>query len=267
MLGRIRHLLAHRFRNGRLGRWFLDDLPVSTRSPDPARPDPVATRRLARTLASFDVRGPEASMSLRHYDGGDFIDIGAHEGSYCYLLATKARPGTVFAAFEPAPFCHPLLLHNLATLADLHPHVRFIPIALPAGNGGSCEFTFPMGTNFHPRVLSRPAGAPPPDPELVAKSLAFEARAATVDETVAFLGIRPSFIKVDVEGAEVFVIEGMTTTLARLRPTLLVEIHPGLQPYPEAPDRIVEILKSHAYAKVEETRSAVVCQQVWKPAG
>ena len=262
MPGIIRRLtgtLAGHLRHGRFGRWLLDDFPTRVHNAGGSRQ--IATRRVSVMLRSFRVDAAEPAMTLRHYDGGDFLDVGAHHGGYCFLLAEHAKPGSVFVAFEPAPVCFPFLSHNLATFGDLYPHVRFVPVPLPVGNGGECEFTYPMGQDYHPRVVSRTQGAAPSSSPGVTAT----ARAVSVDETVAFLGVKPSFIKVDVEGAEVFVVEGMRSTLERLQPTIMLEFHPGFQPSPDCPARIHAVFAQAGYRMLEEVDSHVARQQIWKP--
>jgi Methyltransferase FkbM domain len=46
----------------------------------------------------------------------------------------------------------------------------------------------------------------------------------TVDAQVEAAGLRPSVIKIDVEGGELAVVSGMKRTLERHRPVLLVEV-------------------------------------------
>jgi len=52
-----------------------------------------------------------------------------------------------------------------------------------------------------------------------------EVSTTTVDAFVAASRLRPDFIKIDVEGAESRVFDGMSETLTQCRPVLLIEIH------------------------------------------
>lgn len=49
-------------------------------------------------------------------------------------------------------------------------------------------------------------------------------RQTTIDELVKETGLKPAFIKIDVEGYEGEVLEGATATIESLRPILLIEI-------------------------------------------
>ena len=48
----------------------------------------------------------------------------------------------------------------------------------------------------------------------------------TLDDEVRELGLVPTFVKIDVEGAELDVLKGAAHVLARHRPRLLLSLHP-----------------------------------------
>jgi FkbM family methyltransferase len=54
------------------------------------------------------------------------------------------------------------------------------------------------------------------------------------------LGLDPDFVKIDVEGAELGVLEGLAETIAASRPVLMIERS-------DAVDRVVELLGDHGY--------------------
>lgn len=66
----------------------------------------------------------------------------------------------------------------------------------------------------------------------------------TLDELIKEGNPEPDFIKIDVEGAEEFVLQGASALLQRKRPLLMIEVHsPGIG------KRCLEILKKH-YSKI-----------------
>jgi len=49
-------------------------------------------------------------------------------------------------------------------------------------------------------------------------------RTTTVDRHVESTGVRPTFIKIDAESAELAILEGMERTIAQVRPIISVEV-------------------------------------------
>ena len=246
----MRHKFSTAIRRTPVGGWLLDELPVPVR--DGCGGHRWTTRRLARVTQVFGMDGEEATTSLQHYTGGDVLDVGAHWGAYCFLLAPKASLGAVFCALEPAKPAYRVLQHNLAALADLYPDLCFVAIPLAAGNGGACKFTFPMGEHYHPRVVSEDATKG-------------SMRTLRVVDIVARFSLRPTFIKVDVEGAEVFVVEGMEETLRTQRPVLMIEMHPQFQPQEDSLESLNQRLEKCGYRKAHTVDCAVSRQELWLP--
>ena len=59
----------------------------------------------------------------------------------------------------------------------------------------------------------------------------------------------PLLIKVDVEGAELIVLQGAVELLSQRRPTLLLSVHPGFLPrFGASTDDVVALLRKHGYA-------------------
>jgi FkbM family methyltransferase len=81
----------------------------------------------------------------------------------------------------------------------------------------------------------------------------------TLDELVSRLGLtRLDRVKIDVEGAELGILQGGLETLRRFRPFLLIEDHGDTLPFVAAmgiPQRCLELLRGLGY-QVEVTRHA-----------
>ena len=182
--------------------------------------------------AVIDVGGPRLRLDLREslqrdflfglYDrrelqlvreqarDGDFVDVGAHVGLYA-LTAARATPGRVLA-LEPNPAARAQLEHNVALNNATNVIVR--PIAASA-QPGRAQLHVPRthDPSFSSLGGGRFSEAEPIDVEVT-----------TVDAEVEAHGLQPAFVKIDVEGAELDVVAGMTRTLREHRPTLLVEV-------------------------------------------
>jgi FkbM family methyltransferase len=135
---------------------------------------------------------------------GDFVDAGANIGYYALYAAPCVR--RVFA-FEPNPATLPDLRANAAR-AD---NVEVVPMALFSRPG---RMPLDPGTESEVSRLAPSGGGP----------ATVEVEVTTVD---AFFASRPdarlSGLKIDVEGADLAVLEGAKATVARDRPLVLTE--------------------------------------------
>lgn len=162
-----------------------------------------------------------------------FIDVGAECGFYTYL-ASKVMPyGSVIYAIEPQ-------LERFNTLESVYgdtPNIKFINAALSSQEGiadlyavhtdghqissGSMDKDFSQ-VKFHGSTCEAIITG-----ELYENSSikSFKAKTITMDKLLD-LGINIDLIKMDIEGAEVFALEGMQKTLSQGNAKVLMQIHP-----------------------------------------
>ena len=153
-------------------------------------------------------------------DNRDVFDVGAYFGMLALLFAKHAER---VVAFEPSPANREALERNLAVNPSLAGRVHVRPFAV-SDREGSVEMTFDgvQSTNQIKTEGVRLWSNAENLPVTTAKTIPLD---AMIDETPDGLPWRPGFIKIDVEGAEGLVLAGVSETLRRFRPSLLVETH------------------------------------------
>lgn len=133
------------------------------------------------------------------------IDIGANQGVLLSIFAGVASGGA-HMAFEPVP--------SLAcSLAVRFPHVDVRQVALSNDRG---QTQFVVHTELPSRSSLRAVGYPPDETKTITVEM------DRLDDALPS-GYVPDLIKIDVEGAELLVLEGGTKTLEGARPLLLFE--------------------------------------------
>ena len=210
----------------------------------------VGALRMHRLWLSHPDLVRESQRALDAYDGGDVIDVGAFHGWYTLLLGAKARPGDRLVSLEPDADALPALLRTLAAASDALPEVLTWALPCAVGDGTALQVSRPDGPEGHPRF----AGGGDGDPTL------------TIDGLVATAGLRPRFVKVDVEGAEWFVVQGMRETLREHRPVVLLEVHPRWQPRTGTIAEMETLLRDAGYHVDVLDRTDVAERQLWRVA-
>ncbi len=152
----------------------------------------------------------ELDLVREHLGDGDFVDVGAHIGLYTVAAALHGK-GRVLA-FEPNPSARAQLTANIA----LNECTNVIVVPKAVGDApGSALLHVP--TTPDPSFSSLAGGR-------FAEGDPIDVEVTTVDAEVEAAGLRPSVVKIDVEGGELAVVGGMQRTLERDRPVLLVEV-------------------------------------------
>lgn len=166
-----------------------------------------ADARQHEGILDLDVR--KTDVCLEHCKRFDLaLDIGAHYGAVSCLLSRRFKR---VVAFEPVPDTYEILLRNVEVLSNVEPK----PYAL-----GAEEAQLYFETAITHSQLSRVI--------LPNESPAFGAKSARVGPVEAkrldSLGLKDvSFIKIDVEGFELDVIEGGLDTILASRPLIQIE--------------------------------------------
>ncbi len=204
----------------------------------------AASRRLGRPelLAAFypaarqvehDAIGINAVLASTLHDDSTYVDVGANRGQVL-SEAVRIAPHGRHIAFEPIP--------SLAEeLAAAFPQLDCRPLALGAAPEVAkfCHFKKLDGWSGLRRNVE--IGDEQGEPEFI------DVRVSTLDAELA--GRAPALVKIDVEGAELAVLEGGRTILSEARPVLIFEHVPrAAEAYGATPGAIWELLSGLRYA-------------------
>lgn len=175
-------------------------------------------------------------------NGKVVMDVGAHIGVYTFFFSKAVDDGKLLA-FEPNPLNYDFLCRNIKRnclgnvkamnvgLADKEDSLQFV----------SDRYNTAKGT-FKGDKQTLLKQKQSPVIERVVPVL-------TIDAVVRSEGIkRLDFVKIDTEGYEPFVIDGMPETLREFSPQVYFEVH-GLTPEQKTADlrRIFHVLRRHDY--------------------
>ena len=156
------------------------------------------------------------------------VDIGCHKGAYTYWMRRRVGPSGAVYAFEPQP---QQVAYLRAAFSAMHyDNVEIVPMAV-SDQCGSMTLHVPTGAGrTHEGSLERGAGSkeqgardPNSESPLPAPCSPLSVNVTTLDEFFANRPHGPSFLKIDVEGHELAVLQGGMRTLETYRPSILVE--------------------------------------------
>jgi FkbM family methyltransferase len=150
--------------------------------------------------------------------GSVILDVGANVGVLSMFMARWAQPRGQVHAFEPNPISKQVLIDHLR-LNKLSNRVTVCPVALSDVEGVTAFFA--ADTSGKSSLSNANMG-------LDAKQI--QVPVTTIDAYCSSQNIRPSLIKIDVEGFEFSVLNGARNTLREFRPSVLVELHPMFWP-------------------------------------
>lgn len=156
------------------------------------------------------------------------FEIGAHIGYHAMCFAQLVGEGGKVYAFEPNKFNRERLNLILDKNQDLARRIVLVDKAI-SNQEGEIEFNFSSSIDNGYSSGSFVKGAHTPFDADTYESIGFEeSKVVTVSlDNLPKTGIKdkPDLIKIDVEGAENYVLEGARSTIVNAKPVVLMEIH------------------------------------------
>jgi FkbM family methyltransferase len=162
------------------------------------RPGGVAA--LVNAMGQYDYNNMSL-LRLLLADGGTFIDVGANIGSYALIASENTRAQVI--SVEPHPKTFALLERNVAR--NGRHNVKCLNIALSSYDG-EADLTDDLEPSLN-RIV--------PDGECAGQSLRVTTR--RFDALFKELGVEPDFVKIDVEGHEIGVLNGIGDMAAGIK--------------------------------------------------
>jgi FkbM family methyltransferase len=175
--------------------------------------------------------------------GMTFFDAGANEGIYAVFAAKRVGSGGTVWAFEPSPREFERLRSNLDLNGLDLPNVRLFPLAL-ADRSGRAELTIADDEHAGQNTLGAFAY------ESVAAAQKHMVDLRRLDDLVAEQPpARIDVVKLDVEGAELLVLQGAASTLQRYRPIVLFEVsEASLRHQGHRREELLDFLRAQDYS-------------------
>jgi FkbM family methyltransferase len=193
-------------------------------------------RRLRRLDYPYEYEEEIASVVS---SGDTVLDVGANVGQYSVLLSRQVGPEGRVLAFEPVPRTF-RLLESVVSGLQL-PNVHAFRLAL-ADFDGTASIAEVDNHGVPDRGLAHLA-CDRAERSVVAPVARLDSIA---EEPLGIDGC--SFVKIDVEGAELLVLRGAEQLLATRRPAILVEVDRGMSArYGTAPEELHTFLAALGY--------------------
>jgi FkbM family methyltransferase len=164
-------------------------------------------------------------------------DIGCHKGAYTYWMRRRVGPTGAVFAFEPQPRQVKYLREAFSAMG--YDNVEVVPMAV-SDQCRSKPLHVPVGLGKSHMASLEDSGT------LREMSGAYSVEATTLDAFFSERSQGPNFLKIDVEGHELAVLNGATQVLEKFRPTILIECEARHRPDGDVRP-VFELLDSQGY--------------------
>jgi FkbM family methyltransferase len=146
------------------------------------------------------------------------FDVGGYEGVFTLFFARRVGPAGRVVTFEPNPRNFRKIEENVRLNGFAHVALRQVALG---SSPGRATLVFPGDETARGSLESDIAEQIRQEKGVVT----LEVDVDTLDGQIAAGLPDPGFVKLDVEGLERDVLEGMTALIARRKPRLYIEIH------------------------------------------
>lgn len=153
---------------------------------------------------------PTVALAIRDHchPGDEVFDVGCNAGGMALMMSRLVGPRGIVLAFEASPRIIDKTSHNLIH-AGCH-NVTLFHRAVWHSTGAQVNLA--AGSHLNDRIDEGATG--------------MAVHTIALDDLATAGNFRPSFIKMDVEGAEFDALRGMSRLLAEVRPVLVLEQSP-----------------------------------------
>jgi len=174
--------------------------------------------------------------------GDTVLDIGANVGAHTLHLATAVGPNGWVVAFEPSAEAFTRLTRNVALNPDVAPRVDLCQTMLLGSAQAALPDSVVSSWPLRPRSELDPVHPGRPKPTT-------GATVGTLDDTLESLGVLAvDFVKLDVDGFELDVLQGSGRLLEKSSPPILCELAPSvLDGLGRRVEDVLDLLASHRY--------------------
>lgn len=148
-----------------------------------------------------------------------FFDIGANLGFFSILASYYCNQGGEVHTFEMDPQLIPLIEESV----NLNKNVSQVIInsfACSNINAELCQFSADQVGNPSTNSLNKNKIVPDKNKQVT------NVLSLSIDKYCEQVDVYPDFMKIDIEGAEVFALPGMLETLDKSKPEMILELHP-----------------------------------------
>jgi FkbM family methyltransferase len=173
--------------------------------------------------------------------GDVFFDVGAHQGWMSMFAARKTGRSGKVVSFEPSPSSLGFLSYHKRV--NRLSQMDIVPKAVTNRDDAGIPFYLVGDGNAFMNSLF---GTDTPEISARGKTI-IEIETITLDTFSRQSGLIPHLIKIDAEGAEIWVCEGAKHLLTHHHPALIIAIHPLWLPEGQEIEDLYKLLNSFGY--------------------
>jgi FkbM family methyltransferase len=185
---------------------------------------------VTRTINGVKIRFPakwsryyESDYEKENYDlvkqqvkpGMDIIDVGAHLGVFSVICSRLSTGKGKIVCLEPTPGTYSVLKQTLKMNHCLN--VQAIQAAISDHNGRATFYVGSVAGCNSNSLLKNSSDK---------EQASYEVDLYSIDHITAANALRPSLIKIDVEGSELDALKGGKQTFDKFGPVLILSLHP-----------------------------------------
>lgn len=160
----------------------------------------------------------ESFLEQLSLDGETVFDVGGYEGIFTLFFARRVGASGRVVTFEPNPRNYVRIVENVRLNGFANVTVRQVALGSAPG---MAALVFPSDETARGSIEHHIADTIRQEKHVDA----IEVEVDTLDHQIALGLPEPDFVKLDVEGLERDVLDGMRTLLSRRHPRLYIEVH------------------------------------------